>query len=300
MNRFLAALSVEFLKARRSLLPGLTLLGISLAPLMGGLFMKILQDPAWAERFALLTTKARASSAAADWPTYLGLLTQATAIGGFCLFSIDIIWLYGREYSDRTVIDLLALPISRTTIVLAKFVVAVVWAIGLVIWLYGLGLAIGALLGLPEWSASWLGTLRRASRRRRDSRSCSFYRWPGLPAPGVATFRRLARCFCWSFCRRCWLRLGWERTFPGRARAGEWGSRARCARAGGGKLSAGAADRGNRRHRHRDLVARGRSASRGISPTTKKSQTNLTNGHAVPYTEGRGTEGGIVYYDSYF
>jgi ABC-2 type transport system permease protein len=162
---FVVALSVEFLKARRSPVPWLTLLGVSLAPLMGGLFMKILLDPAWAEHFGLLTTKAQASSAGGDWPTYWGLLTQATAIGGFVLFSILIIWLFGREYSDHTVIDLLALPISRTSIVLAKFALALLWAAGLVVWLYGLGLGMGALIGLPQWSASlaWSATARLAA-----------------------------------------------------------------------------------------------------------------------------------------
>lgn len=165
MNNFVEALSVEFLKARRSLIPGLTLLGVSLAPLMGGLFMKILLDPTWAERFGLLTTKAQASAAGGDWPTYFGLLTQATAIGGSILFSIIVTWLFGREYSDHTVIDLLALPVSRATIVLAKFALALVWAAGLVLWLYGFGLGMGWLVGLPQWSASlfWSATARLAA-----------------------------------------------------------------------------------------------------------------------------------------
>ncbi len=154
MKGFVEAFAVELLKARRSPLPWLTLLGLALAPLMGGLFMKILQDPAWAARFSALSTKAQASAAGADWPTYLGLLTQATAIGGFMVFSIVVIWLFGREYSDHTVIDLLALPVSRGAMVLAKFALALVWAVGLTAWLYGLGLAIGGLLGLPQWSAS--------------------------------------------------------------------------------------------------------------------------------------------------
>ncbi|MEV0143917.1 MULTISPECIES: ABC transporter permease [unclassified Nonomuraea] len=34
------------------------------------------------------------------------------------------IWLFGREFSDHTAKDLLALPTSRTAIVAAKFVVA--------------------------------------------------------------------------------------------------------------------------------------------------------------------------------
>lgn len=158
MNGFIEAFSVEVLKARRSLVPGLTLLGISLAPLMGELFMKILLDPAWAAKFSLLTTKAQASAAGGNWPTYFGLLAQATAIGGAIVFSIIVIWLFGREYSDRAVIDLLALPTSRAAIVLAKLAVTLIWAVGLTLWLYGFGLGIGWLIGLPQWSASLVGS----------------------------------------------------------------------------------------------------------------------------------------------
>ncbi|MGP3915955.1 hypothetical protein [Nonomuraea sp. 10N515B] len=42
----------------------------------------------------------------------------------------------------------------RTAIVAAKFAVAAVWALLLAVLLAGLGLLIGALLGLPAWSAS--------------------------------------------------------------------------------------------------------------------------------------------------
>lgn len=153
MRFVLEATWAEVLKMRRSRMPGLTLLGSSLFPLMGGVFMKILQDPTWARQFGLLTTKAQAAATVADWPSYFGLLTQATAIGGFILFSIIVVWIYGREYSDRTMKDLLALPVSREAIVTAKFVVTLGWAIGLTFWLYLLGLGIGALIGLPKWTA---------------------------------------------------------------------------------------------------------------------------------------------------
>src|SRR5215831_13264532 len=118
-----AALWAEQLKARRARMPLLTLVGFSLAPLMGALFMKILLDPAWAARFGTLTTKAQFSAAHGDWPTYFGLLTQALAVGGSILFSLVVIWLFGREYSDHTAKDLLALPTARAAIVSAKLLV---------------------------------------------------------------------------------------------------------------------------------------------------------------------------------
>ena len=95
-----AALWAEQLKARRARMPLLTLAGLTLAPLMGALFMKILLDPAWAAHFGALTTKAQFSAAQGDWPTYFGLLTQALAVGGAIIFSLVVIWTFGREYSD--------------------------------------------------------------------------------------------------------------------------------------------------------------------------------------------------------
>src|SRR6185312_16069204 len=152
-----AALWAEQLKARRARMPLLTLAGLTLAPLMGALFMKILLDPALPAHFGALTTKAQFSAAHGDWPTYFGLLTQALAVGGAIIFSLVVIWLFGREYSDHTAKDLLALPTPRATIVTAKLLLAAFWCAILALWVYLLGLALGALIGLPGWTTDgWL------------------------------------------------------------------------------------------------------------------------------------------------
>ena len=156
------ALWTETLKARRARMPAVTLVGFALAPLMGALFMKILLDPAWAARFGTLTTKAQLSAAHGDWPTYFGLLTQAVAVGGSIIFSLVVIWLFGREYSDHTAKDLLALPTPRATIVTAKLCLVVIWCAILTLWIYLLGLALGALIGLPGWTiGEWLHATAR-------------------------------------------------------------------------------------------------------------------------------------------
>src|SRR5215467_4527662 len=131
-----AALWAETLKARRARMPLLTLAGLALAPLMSALFMKILLDPTWAARFGTLTTKAQSSAAHGDWPTYFGLLTQALAVGGSILFGLLVIWLFGREYSDRTAKDLLALPTPRAAMVTAKLLLAACWCAILALWIY--------------------------------------------------------------------------------------------------------------------------------------------------------------------
>lgn len=158
MTGFAAALWVETLKARRSRVPPLTALGFSLAPLVGGLFMLILRDPEWARSTGLITAKAQITAGSADWPGYFALLAQTVAVGGFVLISFVAIWVFGREYSDRTAKDMLALPVSRAAVVIAKFAVVAGWSLVLAAIVYGLGLAVGRAIDLPGWSADLAAT----------------------------------------------------------------------------------------------------------------------------------------------
>src|SRR5204862_1760089 len=136
------AVWAELLKARRSRLPWITIAAFVVAPAVGGLFMFILADPARARSLGLLGTKAQLAGGTADWPSYLGLLAQTVAVGGTIIFGLIVIWTFGREFSDHTVKDLLALPTPRTTIVAAKFVVTGAWCLLLALQTYLLGLAI--------------------------------------------------------------------------------------------------------------------------------------------------------------
>jgi ABC-2 type transport system permease protein len=156
MNNIAQAIWVEMLKARRSRMPLLTALGFSLFPLALGFFMIILKDPELARRYWLISAKAQITMGVADWPTYLRLLALSSAMGGFMLFSLIGSWVFGREYSDRTIQDLLALPTSRSAIVFAKFVVVASWSAALtaMICVVGLlvGLGVGAVVALPQAS----------------------------------------------------------------------------------------------------------------------------------------------------
>jgi ABC-2 type transport system permease protein len=58
-------------------------------------------------------------------------------------------WVFGREFSDGTLKDLLAVPVPRATILLAKFAVSAAWSVGLSLMILILGLGMGALIGLP-------------------------------------------------------------------------------------------------------------------------------------------------------
>jgi ABC-2 type transport system permease protein len=149
MSNLRQAIYVELLKARRSRMPWVTLLAFSLAPLAGGFFMFVLQDPERARSLGFINAKAQILAGTADWPTYLGLLAQAVAVGGGMLFSLIGAWVFGREFSDHTIKDLLALPTRRTTIVVAKFMVILLWSAVLTVIICLIGLVVGAALGLP-------------------------------------------------------------------------------------------------------------------------------------------------------
>lgn len=164
MNNLSQAVWVELLKARRSRMPLLTVAAFSLAPFAGGFFMIVLKDPEVARRLGMISAKAQILAGDADWPTYLNLLAQATAIGGTILFSFVASWVFGREYSDRTVKDLLALPTPRLTIVLAKFIIVLLWSAGLTVVIYLIGLGVGLAVALPPAAAETFrqGTLSLA------------------------------------------------------------------------------------------------------------------------------------------
>lgn len=156
MSNMWAALWVEGLKVRHSRVLFFSLVGISLIPFVGGFFMIVLKDPATARNLGLISTKAQIVAGEADWPTYFGLLAQAVAIGGIIIFSFVASWVFGREYADGVVKDLLALPTPRHTIILAKFAVVALWVTLLTTVIIILGLVVGRLVLGPVGATAML------------------------------------------------------------------------------------------------------------------------------------------------
>lgn len=151
MNKLLTCIHIEGKKLFKSKVPLITTLALTLIPFIGGFFMFILKDPELAKRLGFVSTKASLMGTA-DWPSYINLLTQAISLGGLLVFGFIISWIFGREYSDRTVKDLLALPISRNIIVLSKFTVAMLWSMALSLYVLVLGLIVGRAVDIPHWS----------------------------------------------------------------------------------------------------------------------------------------------------
>lgn len=154
MTPFRAAVWAEFVKSWRSRVPWFLAVGLSLIPLVGAMFMLILKDPEQARALGLLGAKAQLTAVSADWPGYLLFLAQGLGVGGLVLFSFLTSWIVGREFSDRTVRCILALPTPRWAIVAAKMLVVLIWSVALAAWATALGFAVGALIGLPGWSDS--------------------------------------------------------------------------------------------------------------------------------------------------
>jgi ABC-2 type transport system permease protein len=149
-----AALQVEFLKARRSKTLWITMLAFSLVTFLSGLFMFILKNPDRARHLGLVGAKAQIFGGSADWPSFFNLALIMMSVGGLIIFGFIFVWVFGREFADKTVYEMLSLPTSRVTIVVAKTITAAYWSVALVLMVFLLMLGIGAILGLPAWSVA--------------------------------------------------------------------------------------------------------------------------------------------------
>jgi ABC-2 type transport system permease protein len=152
------SLWVEFQKVRRSKTLWITSLAVLLVSLISGLFMFILQDPERARQFGLVGAKAQIFGGAADWQSLFNLTLIMESVGGLIIFGFIFVWIFGREFSDKTVYDMLSLPSSRISIVMAKLITASYWSMVLVVIGFVLTLGAGILLQLPGWSAATILT----------------------------------------------------------------------------------------------------------------------------------------------
>lgn len=155
MRKIITSLVVEIKKFVHSKVPLITMLAVLMVPFIGGFFMFILKDPNLAKEMGFISTKAQIMGTA-DWPSYLSLLSQAVSIGGILVFGFVTSWIFGREYSDRTIKDLLALPISRSIIVLSKFIIIFLWCMLLSILIITIGILVGHIVEIPGWSSDIL------------------------------------------------------------------------------------------------------------------------------------------------
>lgn len=142
----------ECLKLRRSAILGITIFIFILIPIMMSLMMLVAKNPDISAKLGLIGTKASLFTTT-DWTGFFGILIQSIATIGFIGFGFVCSWVFGREYSDRTIKDFLALPVSRTSIVIAKFIVVIIWCSILSLVLFVIGLISGHFIGLGSLSS---------------------------------------------------------------------------------------------------------------------------------------------------
>lgn len=88
------------------------------------------------------------------WKSYLTnilyIFTSLLVIG----FAFTSCWVFGREYTDKTINDLLVKPVSKLSIAISKFIVLVLWNSLLTILMFAVVVLIGAYIGLTGGTAA--------------------------------------------------------------------------------------------------------------------------------------------------
>ena len=155
MNNLTDMIWIELRKAIRSRMPVWTALASLFMPLGMAFLIFLARNPELSRKLGLVSAKANLIAySATDWPTYLGLFGQITAVGGFFFFVMAISWVFGREFADGTLKDMLAVPVRRSSILLAKFIVSAIWSAAITLVILILGLVMGAIIQLPGGSLS--------------------------------------------------------------------------------------------------------------------------------------------------
>ena len=153
MNNVSDMIWIELRKAIRSRMPLWTALGSLFMPLGIAFLIYVSKNPEISQKLGLVSAKANLIAySATDWPAYLGLFDEIIAAGGFILFVLIISWIFGREFVDGTLKDMLAVPVGRSGILLAKFIVMAIWSVALTLIIFVVGLMMGVIIKLPGGS----------------------------------------------------------------------------------------------------------------------------------------------------
>ena len=155
MDKITDMIWIEFRKVIRSRMPLWIGLGSLFMPLGMAFLIFVAKNPELFRKLGLVSAKANLIAyTATDWPSYLVLFAQIISAGGFFFFVMAVSWVFGREFADGTLKDMLAVPVRRSSILLAKFIVVTAWSAAMAIVIFILSLVVGAIIRLPGGSAS--------------------------------------------------------------------------------------------------------------------------------------------------
>lgn len=146
---------IETRKAIRSRMPLWTALGALFMPLGVAGLIFLAKDPDLSRKLGLISAKADLMAySATDWASYLVFFSEIIGAGGFFFFVLAVSWVFGREFADGTLKDMLAVPVQRSSILLAKFIVVTAWCAVMAGMIFIFGLLMGVILQLPGGSLS--------------------------------------------------------------------------------------------------------------------------------------------------
>jgi len=155
MKRIRAALWMETLKVRRTKIFPISIYFFIFLGVMMGMLMFLSMHPEIASRSSTASMKINFLGGS-DWKTFYGLMIQIVLTVGVIGSGIITSWGFGREFSDRAVKDLLALPVSRSTIVVSKLIVLFAWTILLLVIVLAAAMLTGLAIRIPGWSETEL------------------------------------------------------------------------------------------------------------------------------------------------
>ena len=156
-NNLSSMIWIEMRKALRSKVPLWTSLAALFTPLGVTFLIFVSKNPEISKKLGLISAKADlVAYAGADWQTYLSMSGMLIAAGGFILFVLITSWVFGREFVDGTLKDMLAVPVDRASILLAKFILVAMWAALQSVEILAASLVLGVLLRLPGGSTDVL------------------------------------------------------------------------------------------------------------------------------------------------
>ena len=146
---------MELLKVRKTNVFPVSVYFFLFIGVVMGLMMFLSMHPEIASRSSTIQMKT-SFLGGSDWNAYFGLLIQIVLTVGVIGSGIVTSWGFGREFSDRVVKDLLALPIPRSAIVNSKMMVMVIWSILLSVTVLIAAIVTGLAIRLPGWEEAEL------------------------------------------------------------------------------------------------------------------------------------------------
>ncbi|MBL7932349.1 MAG: ABC transporter permease [Bacteroidia bacterium] len=147
-------IKAEVLKLKSASVVKNTFLAFAIAPLMGAAFVLMARNPGTIDKESAMQVKMNMLGFSDTWNSYFSILIQAVGVGGVLIFGFVASWLFGREYSDSTVKDLMALPVKRSTILNAKFIVMMAWCFCLTVSNFIVGALLSIFLDLSVFTSS--------------------------------------------------------------------------------------------------------------------------------------------------